>query len=156
MKRAPLLLLLAAPLALLLAFAGREAPSARSLESVYQTDAESSEYPFSVVRVAFTPDQRELVRGFGGWRELWDIDYDKGVFVVEATDEEIAWLTDLGLQVTVDEALTTLYNTPNTPLRGQTSGIPGYPCYRTVEETFATAAGLVPFAIMASKDGSYG
>ena len=39
------------------------------------------------------------------------------------------------------------------PLRGQTEGIPGYPCYRTVEETLATGATLARRACIEGAGG---
>jgi carboxypeptidase T len=47
-----------------------------------------------------------------------------------------------GFRVEIDETLTTRLHQPPRWLPGQTSGIPGYPCYRSVEETYATAQSI--------------
>ncbi|HBO34077.1 MAG TPA: hypothetical protein DD636_04975, partial [Anaerolineaceae bacterium] len=44
-----------------------------------------------------------------------------------------------GFTWTVDQEYTALINTEVKPLFGQTTGIPGYPCYRTVAEIYASA-----------------
>jgi len=44
-----------------------------------------------------------------------------------------------GLTWTVDQEYTALINTEVKPLAGQTTGIPGYPCYRTIAEIYASA-----------------
>lgn len=44
-----------------------------------------------------------------------------------------------GFAWTVDRPYTALINTEVKPLAGQTTGIPGYPCYRTVAEIYASA-----------------
>ena len=44
-----------------------------------------------------------------------------------------------GVSWTVDRAYTALINTEVKPLAGQTTGIPGYDCYRTISEIFASA-----------------
>ncbi len=44
-----------------------------------------------------------------------------------------------GFSWTVDRAYTALINTEVKPLAGQTTGIPGYPCYRTLTEIYASA-----------------
>ncbi|MFB0537972.1 MAG: M14 family metallopeptidase, partial [Anaerolineae bacterium] len=63
--------------------------------------------------------------------ETLETEYETGYLVMELTQDQIAVLTDLGFQVEVDEqyALSML-------------SIPSYPCYRTVEETFATAQAI--------------
>lgn len=51
-------------------------------------------------------------------------------------------LAAAGFTWTVDQAYTTLINTPVKPLFGQTTGIPNYPCYRTLAEIYASADNL--------------
>ncbi len=45
--------------------------------------------------------------------------------------EGVSWL--------VDQAYTSLINQAIKPLAGQTTGIPGYPCYRTIQEVYTSA-----------------
>src|SRR5258707_1090835 len=47
-----------------------------------------------------------------------------------------------GIRVEVDQARTALLNQPMLRLESQAGGIPGFPCYRTVEETYASLASL--------------
>jgi uncharacterized membrane protein len=48
-----------------------------------------------------------------------------------------------GFWLEIDAHLTAQLNQPHLRLPGQVTGIPGYPCYRTVEETFDTAQDIV-------------
>jgi len=75
--------------------------------------------------------------------EPWEVHHDKGWLVVEADAETLGLLAELGFRVEVDEARTKELCTPRERLPGQIEGISGYPCYRTVEETFQTAQDLV-------------
>ncbi|MEP7356577.1 MAG: M14 family metallopeptidase [Anaerolineales bacterium] len=47
-----------------------------------------------------------------------------------------------GYRVEIDQARTALLRQPAQSPAGQASGIPGYPCYRTVEETYASLGQL--------------
>lgn len=73
----------------------------------------------------------------------WEVDRDKGYFVVEADDRIIETLGDQGFALELDEKQTAFYHRVSEYLEGQTEGIPSYPCYRTVEETYASAQDLV-------------
>src|SRR5690606_12068771 len=55
----------------------------------------------------------------------------------EADTEARAWLDAQGIRWRVDEHATGLLHASLQPMRSDRS-IPGYACYRTVEETFAT------------------
>jgi PKD repeat protein len=94
-----------------------------------------------VVRAEF--DDPAQVAQLAARREPWEVHPDQGYLIVEVTPQEMAWLEALGFRVQIDEARTIEFNTPRERLPGQVSGIPGYACYRTVEETFATAEGIV-------------
>ena len=74
---------------------------------------------------------------------MLETNYEEGYHVMEATSEDIARLTDAGLRVEVDETWVAQPQGDLHALLSETTGIPGYPCYRTVEETFATAEGIV-------------
>ena len=95
--------------------------------------------PITVVR-AYLAD-RAMVDRLAAWTEPWEVHHDKGYLVVGVDAAGWARLLAEGFQVEVDETLTRRYCHPAPPLEGQRSGIPGYPCYATVEETFAEAAG---------------
>ena len=91
----------------------------------------------TIVRAYYS--DREMVNEVVVWAEPWEVHHDEGYIVLEVTAVEMAELEKMGFRVEVDEKLTTQYNTPRTMSPNQISGIPSYACYRTVEETFATA-----------------
>lgn len=90
-----------------------------------------------VVRAYFK--DREQVDRVAGRIEPWEVHYDRGYMLLEVDAAQYQWLLDLGLRLEIDQELTTALNQPQLALPGQTSGIPKFPCYRTIEETFATA-----------------
>lgn len=98
-----------------------------------------------VVRAYFS--DRQMVNDLATWHEPWEVRYDEdlaeGYIVLDVTRSEYARLLQAGFQLTVDTRLTAQLHKPNIPLADQTGGIPGFPCYRTVEETFATAEQIV-------------
>ncbi|MDY7076245.1 MAG: M14 family zinc carboxypeptidase [Chloroflexota bacterium] len=93
-----------------------------------------------VVRAYYT--DRQMVNDLAAWREPWQVHHDRGYLVVDVNQTEYDLLLDAGFRLEIDEKLTAQLNQPRVQSPGQTSGIPGYPCYRTVEETFATAQGI--------------
>ena len=99
------------------------------------------ETEFVVVRAYF--DDPSILDAVTARNEPWEIDREAGYIVLSATPLEFEWLESLGFRLEVDEKLTTLYSTPNERSPGQTNGIPGYSCYRTVEETFADVEAIV-------------
>ncbi|MGH2541907.1 MAG: M14 family zinc carboxypeptidase, partial [Ardenticatenaceae bacterium] len=94
-----------------------------------------------IVRAYFT--ERQMVHDLASWKEPWELHYDKGYLIVDVTVEEYDRLLAAGFRLEVDEALTAEINRLRLPLPNQGGGIPGFPCYRTVEETFATAQQIV-------------
>jgi len=74
--------------------------------------------------------------------EPWEVNQALGYVVLEADATEVLWLEALGLQVEIDELLSAQYTGAFSALPGQSSGIPGYSCYRTLTETYHTAANL--------------
>ena len=93
-----------------------------------------------VVRAWFA--DRAQVDALAAHVEPWEVHHDEGWLVVEANAEVLGLLAELGFRVEVDQARTAELCAPRTRLPGQVEGIPGYPCYRTVEETFQTAQDL--------------
>ena len=94
-----------------------------------------------VVRV-FYEDVRDVsrLRDF----DLWEYTNPEERWVlVAATPEEIEAIRALGFPVEVDVERTADLHRPRIVSPEQISGIPGFPCYRTVEETFATAQQIV-------------
>lgn len=75
--------------------------------------------------------------------DIWEVNHEAGYAVVAMDSYLYFFLEKEGFRVEVDDDLTATLNQPNKALPGQTNGIPGYPCYRTVEETYTTAENLV-------------
>ncbi len=98
-----------------------------------------SEGPW-VVRVYYTG--RQMLNRLAARMEPWEVHPDLGYLVVSVDSAGYEWLLAQDYRVEVDAERTALLNQPNLLLPGQVSGIPGYPCYRTVEETYATAAAI--------------
>ncbi len=76
------------------------------------------------------------------WLEPWEVHSHEGYLVVGVTQEEYDRLIKLGFRVEIDWQLTDQANRPIGRLPQQTGGIPGFPCYRTVAETYASAQTL--------------
>jgi len=66
-----------------------------------------------------------------------------GGYVTAIVDEaQLQALAARGYRVEVDQGQTDLLNHPLRRLQSQAGGIPGFPCYRTVEETYASLSAL--------------
>jgi hypothetical protein len=94
-----------------------------------------------VVRATFT--DRDQVNRLAAERAPWEVHHDQRYLVIDV--DRAGWheLVDMGFTVEVDEERTTELLRPRVKLPGQVAGIPGFPCYRTVEETFASAQAIV-------------
>jgi len=109
-------------------------PSSRAAE-VGQSTPE-----FAVVHIEVAdPGEVALLDEF---IDVWAYHAQKGIVDAAVTVEGEQALRDFGFRYVVDDKLTAKYNRPFVQLKNQTEGIPGYPCYRTVEETLATGAAL--------------
>ncbi len=133
MTRKPLLLLLVALQAATLLAVVFVRPAPAGVPQV-------ADFPFAVVRAYY--DDQAQVQALASWREPWEVNDTAGYIVLDATPAEQQQLRDLGFRLEVDLTLTEELNRPRTALPNQGGGIPGYECYRTVEETFDTGAQL--------------
>ncbi|HSM13040.1 MAG TPA: M14 family zinc carboxypeptidase, partial [Thermoanaerobaculia bacterium] len=97
-----------------------------------------------VVRAWFGDDA--MVREVASWGEHFSDYHDsKGFLVLEADAETLGKLRTLGFFVEIDEERTAAIRRAEEAWRAggeSPDGIPGFPCYRTVEETFASAQAL--------------
>jgi hypothetical protein len=93
-----------------------------------------------VVRAHYA--DRQLVNELAAWIEPWEVHHDRGYLVVAVDRAGYERMLAAGFRLEIDWELTDELNRPRLMLSGQVSGIPGYPCYRTVEETFATAQAI--------------
>jgi hypothetical protein len=95
-----------------------------------------------VVKARF--QERSQVDRFAAEYEPWEVHHDQGYIVVEVDRAGWQRLVELGFVPEVDAARTAELVRPRVRLPGQgVETIPGFPCYRTVEETFASAQALV-------------
>ncbi len=96
-----------------------------------------------VVKVYF--DDVETARKIAISYEPLESNYENGYLVLAVSDVEYAELVASGLTVEKDQGLTEFYANQSqlqTLAEAQQAAIPGYACYRTVEETFATAVSI--------------
>jgi carboxypeptidase T len=119
-------------------------PAAPALPTLMQYDQPpppDAPPSYWVVRAYFS--DRAQVDQVVSWLAPWEVNHAEGFLVAEVTTEEIALLEMAGFTVEIDYEATSKLNLPHVPLPGQIDGIPGFPCYRTVEETYATAEQIV-------------
>lgn len=101
-------------------------------------DPFSGDCPVVVVRV-YTLDPA-LISEITRWTEPWELRAKEGYFIVDVNEDGFRRLQTMGIDLEIDAEKTADLCAPRFRLPGQLTGIPGYPCYRTVEETYATAA----------------
>ncbi len=94
-----------------------------------------------VIRIHFK--SRQEVANIAARFEPWEVNYEEGYLVLGVSQADYNRLLAEGYQIVIDHETTALVNQPPMYLPMQTLGIPGYSCYRTVEETFAAAESLV-------------
>ncbi len=93
-----------------------------------------------VVRIYYA-DRAELA-ALSARLDVWAVHPKEGYLEAGVTPAQYFSLLASGYRVEIDTAQTTEINRPNVLLPGQINAIPGYPCYRTVEETFAAAQAI--------------
>ncbi len=91
-----------------------------------------------VVRAHFS--DRQMVADLAAWREPWQVSYDENILLVDVGRAEYERMIAAGFRLEIDEKLTAQMNHSQFRLPGQIAGIPGYPCYRTVQETYLAAS----------------
>jgi hypothetical protein len=85
--------------------------------------------------------QQEMVHQLESWADVWGVEKD-GAVVVRVDEAGQRRMEAAGFLVEIDARRTDQLRHPASLLAGQTEGIPGFPCYRTVEETMATGEAL--------------
>ena len=68
------------------------------------------------------------------------VDHQAGFVELLLAPAEYAALRAAGTRLEIDQARTDLLNRPQLSLPAQAAGVPDFPCYRTVEETYAALA----------------
>ena len=74
--------------------------------------------------------------------DIWEVDYTSGYILAYVSPIEFSAIESLGLRLETDPDLNASLHKIRELLPGQISGIPGYPCYRTVEETYVSLTQL--------------
>ncbi len=105
--------------------------------------AELQDLPYDRVVVRAYFSDSEMVVNLASWTAPWEVDYELNFVVLDVNAEEYERLEADGFQVIILAELTDQLNNPLENLPGQVSGIPGFLCYRTVEETYTTAENIV-------------
>lgn len=103
----------------------------------------STTFPYKLIVVKAYYSNPKLVAELASWLEPWEVHTKEGYLVVGVTQKEYDRLLKMGFRVEIDWQLTSQVNHPIQRLPQQTTGIPGFPCYRTVAETYASAQALV-------------
>jgi carboxypeptidase T len=97
-------------------------------------------YPFQVIRVYY--HDRSQLASLASWLDIWEVQTDEQYLVAGVNQGEYQRLVAMGYGFEILPEETAALFAPHLSLPGQTSGIPGYACYRTVEETYASAQQL--------------
>jgi hypothetical protein len=88
--------------------------------------------------------------------DVWSIDRDQQSLLVMLSRDEMENLSAQGFPVQIDVDRTAKLSQLNNPLPAQASGLPGYPCYRTVEETYESMRSLAARAPLLVTWNAYG
>ena len=111
------------------------ASSALASVTAQQTDPPTSQTVIARIYFTSQDDLKSLAAHFD---LLEEVNHEQGYVLAILSPDEFAALQQAGYRLEVDESKTKLINTPREVLPGQgTDTIPGFPCYRTVEETLA-------------------
>ena len=73
--------------------------------------------------------------------DVWEVHPDADYLVAALTPAEYSSLLAQGFRIQIDPVLSVMLNQPLVRQPGQVEGIPGFPCYRTVEETYSSLGG---------------
>lgn len=100
------------------------------------------ESPCGVLVVRVELEDRATLEWIASWTEPWDVAPD-GRSATLGVDES-GWrrLGGAGIVVSVDALRTADLCAPASPSLKQTTGIPGFPCYRTLDEGYRQAASM--------------
>jgi murein tripeptide amidase MpaA len=74
--------------------------------------------------------------------EVLESEYEKGYIVIRATEEDIEAARRAGMRVVEDDSYLPVIAPSELPVAVPRGTIAGFPCYRTVEETYASARAI--------------
>jgi murein tripeptide amidase MpaA len=110
------------------------------LATLIQSEAVIANYPSPEQQVLIVPyTDRDQLADLVNRYDVVEVDPDTQTVKIFSNQITRDALAAEGFIWTVDRAYTALINTEVKPLAGQISGIPGYPCYRTITEIYAAA-----------------
>jgi len=94
-----------------------------------------------VVRVYY--GVRENLDTLANTLDIWEVNHDQAYLVALVSPDRYMQLNQAGYRLEIDPIRTAQLTQPRQPLPGQgVDTIPGYPCYRTVEETYTSMQSL--------------
>ena len=102
---------------------------------------DASPAPWRVLEVEV--ESRQELQRLNESFDLWAYLEGRNLAILALPDDQLASLAAAGVVYRIDLERTAALARLGQSLPGQDSGIPGFPCYRTVEETFAAAEALV-------------
>lgn len=121
-----------APIVLVVVLGTLVGLAAAAAREVAPPDPGQTEEALLVVRVWY--GSRANLERLAAELDIWEVHPNEGRLIAAVHDREYAWLQSLGYRVEIDWGLTYLANNSDT--------IPGFPCYRTVEETYQSMLAL--------------
>jgi carboxypeptidase T len=74
--------------------------------------------------------------------DIWEVNHEQGYVVAYLTSTEYQELISMGFTVVIDQERTSQIRNNLQLSPDQTGGVPGFPCYRTVEETYTSLEDL--------------
>jgi len=87
-----------------------------------------------VVKIFFT--NRETLNYLAQTLDIWDINHTEKFLIAGISQVRFDYLINAGYRMEIDQEKTEKLNAPQILIKDQNTGIPGYPCYRTIEETY--------------------
>lgn len=93
-----------------------------------------------VARVYF--ENKTQLNDLAARLDIWEVNHEEGYFVARLNPRALQNLQAMGLRVELEPEMTRRLYLSLQMSPGQTSGIPGYACYRTVEETYSDLSAL--------------
>jgi PKD repeat protein len=116
--------------------------SAALARDARQTTPPGTSLESPVVARVYYADRADLDR-LANRLDVWDVKHTEGYLLALLSPAEYDQLVREGYRLEIDTLRTAELSLPHETLPGQgTDSIPGYPCYRTVEETYAAMQAL--------------
>lgn len=101
---------------------------------VLASEGETPNSQYLVARVYF--EGRAELDLLTGQLDVWEVNHPEGYLIAMITEASFTQLIQAGYRLEIEQVKTDMIHQPLVPLLGQgPDSIPGYPCYRTVEET---------------------